>query len=123
MTNRMDSDQRRQAKERDRQVYYFSTLKVIAETLNNGVSLHQTLASTLPLVIELLQLHTGWLFLRDDQLEFGLVASHELPPALAYPGTPWDGDCECQRLARAGSLRSGAQVVECSRLRSATGDR
>src|SRR6266511_4207684 len=123
MSDRQRDGQRRENKQRDRQVYYFATLKVIAETLNNGVSLRQTLASTLPLVIELLQLHTGWLFLSDDQLEFGLVASHELPPALAYPGAPWDGVCECQRLARAGSLRSGAQVVECSRLRSATGDR
>jgi two-component system NarL family sensor kinase len=123
MSDRPHDDQRRQNRERDRQVYYFATLKVIAETLNNGVSLRQTLASTLPLVIELLQLHTGWLFLRSEQLEFGLVASHQLPPALAYPGKPWEGECECQRLARAGSLRSGAQVVECSRLRSATGDR
>ena len=69
MSDLRRDDQRRQNKERDRQVYYFATLKVIAETLNNGVSLRQTLASTLPLVIELLQLHTGWLFLRDEQLE------------------------------------------------------
>jgi two-component system NarL family sensor kinase len=123
MSDRQRDDQRRQHKERERQVYYFATLKVIAETLNNGVSLRQTLESTLPLVIELLQLHTGWLFLQDERLEFGLVTSHELPPALAYPGPPWEDECECQRLARAGSLRGGAQVVECSRLRSATGDR
>jgi two-component system NarL family sensor kinase len=123
MSDRPPDDQRRQNRERDRQVYYFATLKVIAETLNNGVSLRQTLESTLPLVIELLQLHTGWLFLRDEQLEFGLVTSHQLPPALAYPGPAWVNECVCQRLARSGRLHGGAQIVECSRLRDATGDR
>jgi two-component system NarL family sensor kinase len=124
MSDRQRNDQRnRDDKQRDRQLRYFATLKVIAETLNNGVSLHQTLASTLPLVVELLQLHTGWLFLYDDQDAFTVATSHELPPALAYPGPPWEDVCECQRLARRGDLRAAAQVVECSRLRSATGDR
>ena len=100
-----------------------AALKQIAETLNKGVSLHETLASTLPLVVELLGLHTGWLFLHDEQDEFSVATHHDLPPALAYPGEPWDGECECQRLARSGQLRSVAQVVECSRLRDAVGDR
>jgi two-component system NarL family sensor kinase len=113
----------RDERQRDRQVRYFATLKVIAETLNNGVSLRQTLASTLPLVVELLQLHTGWLFLSDEQNWFAVASHHELPPALAYPGPAWEDSCECQRLARAGNLRAAAQVVECSRLRSASGDR
>lgn len=124
MTDRRRREDRGgEERQRDRQVRYFATLKVIAETLNHGVSLRETLASTLPLVIELLQLHTGWLFLLDDQDAFALATSHELPPALAYPGAAWEDECECQRLARAGSLGHGAQVVECSRLRSATGDR
>jgi two-component system NarL family sensor kinase len=123
MSDRQRDDRRREDRQRDRQVYYFATLKEIAETLNNGVSLQATFASALPLVIELLRLHTGWLFLLDEQDAFVLAAHHELPPALAYPGPAWDDTCECQRLARAGSLRHGAQVVECSRLRSATGDR
>jgi two-component system NarL family sensor kinase len=124
----MPDDQRRgergrEERQRDRQVRYFSTLKTIAETLNNGVSLRDTMDSTLPLVIELLQLHTGWLFLLDAAADFVLATHHELPPALAHPGPAWDDTCECQRLARGGKLRAGAQVVECSRLRSATGDR
>jgi two-component system, NarL family, sensor kinase len=100
-----------------------ATLKEIAETLNKGVGLHETLAGTLPLVVELLGLHTGWLFLLDDQGQFHVAAHHSLPPALAYPGEPWGPVCECQRLARRGDLRAAAQVVECSRLRDATGDR
>jgi two-component system NarL family sensor kinase len=99
-----------------------AALRAIAETLNKGVSLHETLASTLPLVVELLSLHTGWLFLLDDVLEFYVATHHDLPPALAYPGDPWEPECECQKLARRGDLHA-AQVVECSRLRDATGDR
>ena len=123
MGERLRDDERRQAKQRDREVYYFATLKTIAETLNNGVSLRATLASTLPLVIDLLRLHTGWLFLSDERLDFVLAGAHDLPPALAFPGPAWHDECECQRLARTGNLRAGAQVVECSRLRGATGDR
>lgn len=122
MSDLSPNNQVRENRQRDRQVRYFATLKVIAETLNNGVSLRQTFESTLPLVIELLQLHTGWLFL-FDQGSFTNVASYQLPPALAYPGSAWDDPCECQRLARSGDLHAAAQVVECSRLRDATGDR
>jgi two-component system NarL family sensor kinase len=122
MSESSPNNQARETRQRDRQVRYFATLKVIAETLNNGVSLRQTFESTLPLVIELLQLHTGWLFL-FDQGSFTNVASYQLPPALAYLGSAWDDPCECQRLARSGDLHAAAQVVECSRLRDATGDR
>jgi two-component system NarL family sensor kinase len=119
----LDRARERDERRRERQLRYFSTLKVIAETLNNGVSLRQTFASTLPLVIELLQLHTGWLFLYDEAGAFTIASYHELPPALSYPGPAWDDVCECQRLASRGDLRAAAQVVECSRLRDATGDR
>ncbi len=122
MSDLSPNNQARENRQRDRQVRYFATLKVIAETLNNGVSLRQTFESTLPLVIELLQLHTGWLFL-FDQGSFTNVASYQLPPALAYPGSAWDDPCECPRLARSGDLHAAAQVVECSRLRDAPGDR
>ena len=100
-----------------------ATLKKIAERLNTGVALYETLGNTLPLVVELLNLHTGWLFLSDTQGDFLVATHHDLPPALAYPGSPWQPECTCQKLARAGDLRSAAQVVECSRLRDATGDR
>jgi len=123
MSDQLPNSQARENRQRDRQVRYFATLKVIAETLNNGVSLRQTFESTLPLVIELLQLHTGWLFLYDQQGAFTIASYHELPPALSYPGPAWDDTCECQRLARSGALHATAQVVECSRLRDATGDR
>jgi two-component system NarL family sensor kinase len=100
-----------------------ATLKAIAETLNKGVSQHQIVTSTLPLVAELLGLHTGWLFLLDERAGFYVAAHHNLPPALAYPGEPWVDECTCQKLMRGGELRLAAQVVECSRLGGAAGDR
>jgi two-component system, NarL family, sensor kinase len=100
-----------------------AALKEIAETLNKGVGLHETLDITLPLLVELLGLHTGWLFLLDGAGQFYVATHSDLPPALAYPGAPWEPECTCQKLARAGDLRGAAQVVECSRLRDATGDR
>ncbi len=98
-------------------------LKAIAETLNRSANLHDTLWNTLPLVVELLDLHTGWLFLRDEQAMFALTAHHNLPPALAYPGDAWCDGCNCQSYGRDGRLRDNALVVQCSRLGGATGDR
>lgn len=107
------------------ELHTLRVLKAIAETLNRGVGLHATLASTLPLVVELLDLHTGWLFLRNDADEdtFALATYHNLPPALAFPGDAWCEGCTCQSRALAGELRDSAAVVQCSRLGSATGDR
>lgn len=98
-------------------------LKEIAETLNRSASLHDTLWSTLPLVVGLLDLHTGWLFLRDEQGMFTVAAHHNLPPALAFPGEAWCSSCNCQNYSRDGRLRDSALVVQCSRLGGATGDR
>ncbi|NOK61876.1 MAG: hypothetical protein GFH27_549281n2 [Chloroflexi bacterium AL-W] len=123
MSNRQRNEQRRDEKQRDRQIYYFATLKQIAETLNKTADLRETVESTLPLVVELLSLHTGWLFLLDEDHKFYVATHHNLPPAMAFPGPPWCDACTCQRLALEGELHTAAQVVECSRLHSAPGDR
>ena len=123
MTNRQRNEQRRDEKQRDRQIYYFATLKQIAETLNKTADLRETVESTLPLVVELLSLHTGWLFLLDEHSKFYVATHHNLPPAMAFPGPPWCDVCTCQRLAIDGELHTAAQVVECSRLYGAPGDR
>lgn len=104
-------------------IHNLRILKEIAETLNRGVGLRETLETTLPLVVELLGLHTGWLFLLDENEHFYLAAYHDLPPALAYPGSSWRGRCTCQAMAKSGELLPNAQIVECSRLHETTGDR
>ena len=99
MSDQLPNSQARENRQRDRQVRYFATLKVIAETLNNGVSLRQTFASTLPLVVELLQLHTGWLFLYDEQGEF---IDRLVPRAAARAGLPRPGLGRHLRMSAAG---------------------
>ncbi|GIV97078.1 MAG: hypothetical protein KatS3mg057_1735 [Herpetosiphonaceae bacterium] len=100
-----------------------ATLKAIAETLNRYVHLHQALDETLALVARLMELETAWVFLREPDGRFRLAAYHDLPPAMRYPGPPWQGSCACQGLCEEGQLQTAVNIVECSRLKSAIGDK
>jgi two-component system NarL family sensor kinase len=98
-------------------------LRHIAETLNRATDLQATLDDTLASVVELLNLQTAWVFLLDDEGRFYLAASRELPPALAPGSPPWVGGCSCNTLFRQGALQHAINIVQCSRLAEAQGDR
>lgn len=98
-------------------------LNHIAETLNRTTDMEAALADTLASVVELLGLQTGWIFLLDDTSKLDLAAHHDLPPALTYPGEPWCGGCNCHSLFKSGELRTAVNIVQCSRLAEAEGDR
>ncbi|WP_026369284.1 GAF domain-containing sensor histidine kinase [Kallotenue papyrolyticum] len=100
-------------------------LQHIAETLNRTTDLQMVLDETLASVVELLGLQTGWIFLLDDQGALYTAAYHGLPPALQDPATLpiWRGGCNCHTLFRHGELRTAVNIVECSRLAEAAGDR
>lgn len=100
-----------------------SILREIAETLNRTSDLQAALHATLASVIELMGLQTGWVFLLDDAGTLYLAAFHALPPALAFPGKPWIGGCNCHTLFKSGDLRAAVNIVQCSRLAEALGDR
>ncbi|HET9221156.1 MAG TPA: SpoIIE family protein phosphatase [Roseiflexaceae bacterium] len=100
-----------------------TTLNQLAQTLNRALDLREALDSALAHIVELMGLRTGWLFLRDDSGGFRLAARHDLPPALSYPGAPWAGDCNCQELCLAGKLNKAVNMVRCSRLKHAVGDK
>jgi sigma-B regulation protein RsbU (phosphoserine phosphatase) len=68
-------------------------------------------------------LQTGWIFLRDDRETFRLAARHDLPPAISYPGPAWVEECTCQELCMNGRLNKAVNIVRCSRLRHAIGDK
>ncbi len=93
-------------------------LRVIAEHLNREVHLQPMLHSALPLILQLLDLKTGWVSLLDDQARFTLAAAHGLPPALepneraAMRWTP----CRCQRLLLDGQLPGPVNILDCERL-------
>lgn len=98
-------------------------LRHIAETLNRVTDLQETLDDTLASVVELLNLQTAWVFLLDEDGRFYLAASRELPPALAPGSPPWAGGCNCNTLFRQGELQRAINIVQCSRLADAAGDR
>jgi sigma-B regulation protein RsbU (phosphoserine phosphatase) len=68
-------------------------------------------------------LQTGWIFLRDGEESFRLAARHDLPPAIGYPGSAWIEECTCQELCLHGRLNKAVNIVRCSRLRHAIGDK
>src|SRR5919206_4775339 len=100
-----------------------TTLNELAQTLNRALDLREALDAALPHIIELMGLRTGWIFLRDETGAFRLAARHDLPPAISYPGPAWSGDCSCQELCLAGKLNKAVNMVRCSRLKHAVGDK
>ena len=71
-------------------------LNRIAEELNRAASLDQALQAALGQVAELLDLHTGWIWLlHEDTGQPYLAAAQNLPPALACTPALMEGACYC----------------------------
>jgi GAF domain-containing protein len=100
-----------------------TTLNELAQTLNRALDMREALDAALPHIVEMMGLRTGWIFLRDEASAFRLVARHDLPPAITYPGPAWSGDCSCQELCVNGKLNKAVNMVRCSRLKHAVGDK
>jgi serine phosphatase RsbU (regulator of sigma subunit) len=103
----------------------------IAETLNRAVDVRGVLNHTLADLVKLMNLRTGWIFLRDPAAQdrrwgsgYVLAAHHNLPPALNLDSPDaWDGGCQCQELCDGPCLHEAYNQVRCSRLASVSGDR
>lgn len=96
-----------------------SILNAIAEALNRSVDPEQALHAALAQVAELLDLHTGWIWLLDEGSgEAYLAAAQNLPPALADNPRRMEGRCYCLDTYRAGDMDGAANinVITCSRL-------
>jgi two-component system NarL family sensor kinase len=94
-------------------------LNASAQALNREVDLDQALQTALAQVAELLDLHTGWVWLlHEDTGESYLAAAQNLPPALASNPHLMEGSCYCLDTYRAGDMEGAANVnvVTCSRL-------
>jgi two-component system NarL family sensor kinase len=97
-----------------------SILNVIAESLNRENDLDQALQTTLARVVELFDLHTGWIWLLHEQTgEFYVAASLNLPPSLAADPRRMQGWCFCQEVYDAGEQisASNVSVIQCTRLK------
>ncbi|HEU5087792.1 MAG TPA: GAF domain-containing protein, partial [Roseiflexaceae bacterium] len=106
-----------------RRIAELTTLNALAQTLNRALDLHEALDTALPHIVDLMGLQTGWIFLRDGEESFRLAARHDLPPAIGYPGSAWIEECTCQELCLHGRLNKAVNIVRCSRLRHAIGDK
>ena len=101
-----------------------TALKEIAETLNQSLDLRQALHDSLEIILKILRLKAGWVFLKDEDSEgFTLATYHGLPPALHCPGPAWDGACSCNSLAVNDKLNEAVNIVHCSRLQYAEGEK
>jgi two-component system NarL family sensor kinase len=115
MANLSDTEKLRQ-RNRD-----LSILNDIARGLNQSVDLAEALQTTLVRVAELLGLHTGWVWLLNEENgQSYLAASKDLPPALTEKPQRMEGTCYCLDTFRAGDLSGAANVnvVTCSRLKN-----
>lgn len=102
----------------ERHVSDLAILNTIAQALNRSVELHEAIQTVLAQAAALLDLHTGWVWLLEDEERPYLAATQNLPPALAHNPQKMAGDCFCLRTYREGDLAGAANinVVECSRL-------
>lgn len=100
-------------------------LNAIAQALNREIDLDQALQSALANSAELLDLHTGWIWLLDEDTgEPYLAAALNLPPALGNHPRRMSGTCYCLDTFRAGDMEGAANVnvITCSRLRWLTSE-
>ncbi len=93
-------------------------LNTIAQALNRSVDLDEAVQTALAQVADLLDLHTGWVWLLRENGDSYLAAAQNLPPALTHRPDKMAGSCYCLDTYRAGDLDGAANVnvVTCSRL-------
>src|SRR6476661_6365934 len=88
-----------------------SILNAIASALNSTVDLNEALHAALAQVAALLDLHTGWVWLLDEETcQPYLAASQDLPPGLANYPHRMEGTCYCLDTYTAGDLRYHASI-------------
>jgi two-component system, NarL family, sensor kinase len=115
----------------ERRVAELSTLNAIGEILNREADFAAALGGALSKLVELLALRSGWVFLTQvvqgdtHQGALTLAATAGLPPALSADANRalCSGSCDCQWRFRQGQLDTGVNIVRCSRLEGATGDK
>ncbi len=101
-------------------------LRRVAEALNETLDAEAAIVALLPELEQLLGLRTAWAFrYRPDRGDFVKIAATGLPPALAADNQQAleEQGCECQRRFHAGQLGEAVNMVTCSRLRDANGDK
>ncbi|WP_409306070.1 GAF domain-containing sensor histidine kinase [Peribacillus sp. SCS-155] len=97
-------------------------LKEIAEKLNEGTDINQTLYQVLSQLLDVSGFETGWIFLFDENGNSTLTAAKNLPPALLNTKhKPMCGNnCWCVDHYKTGKLLKATNILECKRLEDAS---
>jgi two-component system NarL family sensor kinase len=114
-----DPERESTTEELERRNRELTILNEIAQALNREVDLDRALRSALALVVDLLDLQTGWIWLfREGTRRSYVAAAQNLPPALAESPRRMTGSCYCLDTYWKGDLQGAANVnvVTCSRL-------
>lgn len=98
-----------------------TTLKTIAETLNQSNCMSVMLDAVLEKLLDVTGLHFGWIFLMDDNNEFKLEADRNLPPALLQNDKALArcGSCWCVDKYFENRLTDAVNIMSCRRLSTA----
>lgn len=105
-----------QASQRTRELI---TMRTVAETLNRSLDTRGALSRALAQLVQMMGLHSGWIFLREDSA-YRVVAAQDLPVELVANGmAAMTGDCRCLQMLREGQLTQAVNIVNCLRLEKA----
>jgi signal transduction histidine kinase len=92
-------------------------LSQLSGALHRQLSVRDLLQEVLERAGALLQLHTGWVFLRRPDGGFELAAAYQLPRALeADHREAMQGRCRCLDMLAANELTEPVNIVNCLRL-------
>jgi signal transduction histidine kinase len=96
-------------------------LSQISAALHRSTTVHELLRDVLERAGELLQLHSGWVFLRRPDTDvYELAATYHLPRVLeADEREGMRGSCRCLDLLAAHQLTDPVNIVNCMRLERA----
>lgn len=102
----------------DRHVQELTTLKTIAETLNQSHDLTYMLDTVLGKLLEVTGLAFGWIFLAGNNNEYECAADRNLPPGLLYKEKQLMqcGSCWCLDRYYDGRLKNAVNILSCKRL-------
>jgi PAS domain S-box-containing protein len=117
----LNEDLKRREQQLDRANKILRGIYRIAKGLNSAMTQHEVVEHVLDRALELPDVRSGWLSLREGESGFRLVGSRGLPPALEIPGA-LEGDCLCRRKALAGEINKSMNITECERLQRAQGN-
>lgn len=104
-----------------RRNHELTVLNHIAEALNREINLKDALETSLEKIVNLFDLTTGWIFLKDDDSEnFYTAVTIDLPPALADHPRRMGGTCYCIDSYVDGDMEGAANInaILCTRLKN-----